>query len=809
MKKFFCKSILLLFISLFISSFVLAQDVNTDNIRTGIINYINEQRTASELNVMLDADAVDKASQDQADYCLATKQATSVQKELKKSNASLRITFYGGIKNGIPLEIVLSEATNAKGKALSDSLILERCIKNLNKSTYRKMFLRPDLYYLGAGLSYDTQTNKVYLCLVMGDINIINNTAAHQKELDKKYRAKSFAMHWLVRRIKCKIFCWFGECDDGTVCGQYDDLKEIYSKVDIDKGFYIKENRLYLKEDFKKYFINTEKNVRTLIEDGNDRLLISIIELSQFPCNTSYNISAGGLMQNGLEIGLRPITLKQLSRKGDLMIDKLPKGFANNFEISISAVKYCNEKVKCEAWSFYDKLVRLKANIKPVVYTDLPLIIDTQATRLVEPYMEYKQLSFRIPFEKNKFDFRTQDISPFIDSMNEPKFTIQNIEITGYSSMEGDSAKNVDLQNKRAASIVKVLEQQQSGSKIKYNVKTGNTWDIFKKQILLTNWYYLADSTPKQVNLRLNRDTFLIHRIEKLLVDERFATIQMKVAFDLKKMNEDEYWVYRFNKAIEKKDIKRALTDQAAMMSLLKEGLMSNNMFQALNIPYEPKYIMLLNNKAVFIQDENQRINKFEELLKLAPDNPYVKFNYLALKLNASADLPEDKRREELQILASLYGSLNTTHIPADVKSTINSRFYTVTHDLKRFKKTETYNSVKALSKSSPLLESITLADYYADLRHFDIAAQILLDHLSILDVNDKPLCKEFCLRVLYYGKVSGIPEFEKEYLQIFRLLQKTNPDIFCELFNQSKVSFKFFENLHIKKMYCDKCQQK
>ena len=51
--------------------------------------------------------------------------------------------------------------------------------------------------------------------------------------------------------------------------------------------------------------------------------------------------------------------------------------------------------------------------------------------------------------------------------------------------------------------------------------------------------------------------------------------------------------------------------------------------------------------------------------------------------------------------------------------------------------------------------------------------------------------------------------KFEKEYLTIFRLLQKTNPDIFCDLFNQSKVSFKFFENLHIKKMYCDKCQQK
>ena len=226
MRKIFYKKHFLVFFSLIISHFVFAQNVNTDTLREGIINYINDQRLSNELNVMLGADALYNSAQDQASYCLATKQATGVQKELKKSNASLRVTFYGGIKNGIPLEIVLSEATNVKGKALSDSLVLTKLIRNLNKTGFRKMFLRPDLYYLGVGISYDSQTNKVYVCLVMGDINIVNNTAAHQKELDKKYKAKTFAFHWLVRRVKCKIFCWFGECDDGTVCGQYDDLKE-------------------------------------------------------------------------------------------------------------------------------------------------------------------------------------------------------------------------------------------------------------------------------------------------------------------------------------------------------------------------------------------------------------------------------------------------------------------------------------------------------------------------------------------------------------------------------------------------------
>ena len=809
MKKVLYRISFLLFVSLIISSPASAQEVNTDTIQAGIFNFINEQRIANGQEAMLTADAVDKAAQDQANYCSEIKQETPLQKELKKSNASLRVTFYGGIKDGVPQEIILAEATNSKGHTLSDEQIIGKLIKKLNKVNFRKIFLRADLYYLGVGTSVDPLTNKIFVCIVMGDINIINNTAAHSKDLDKQYKARTFAFYWWWRRMNCKVNCWFGKCDDGTVCGQYDDLKEIYSKVDIDKGFYIKENKLYLKEDFKKYFITTEKNVRTLIEDNNDRLLVYIIELSQFPCNTSYNISVGSSAQTGLEIGLHPITLAQLSAKGDLMIDKLPKGFSNNFEIGLKAVKYCDEKVKCDVWSFYDKLNRLKPYFKPVAYENLPVVIDTQATRLPEPFMEYKQLSFRIPFEKNKFEYRQDDISPFIDSLNEPNFVIQNIEIVAYSSMEGDSIKNVELQNKRAASIVKILEQQQSGAKIKYTVKTGNSWDIFKKQILLTNWYYLADSTPRQVNARLNRDTLLLHKIENLLVEERFATIQMKVAFDLKKLKEDDYWVYRFNKAIEKKDLKRALSNQAAMINLLQQGKMTNEIFQAIKIPEEPKYISLHNNKAVFIKNDKDRISRFEELRKLSPENPIVKYNFLVLKLNASADLPEDQRREELQILASLYSSINTSVIPTKSRNIINSRFFIITHDAHKSKKPETYNAIKDLSKNSPVLESITLADFYADQKHFDIATQVLLDHINDVDANDKGLCKEYCLRILYYGKASGVPTFEKEYLPIFRLLQKTNPEIFCELFNQSKVSFKFFENLHIKKMYCDNCQQK
>jgi hypothetical protein len=88
------------------------------------------------------------------------------------------------------------------------------------------------------------------------------------------------------------------------------------------------------------------------------------------------------------------------------------------------------------------------------------------------------------------------------------------------------------------------------------------------------------------------------------------------------------------------------------------------------------------------------------------------------------------------------------------------------------------------------------------------IALQVDLDGDSLYLYN-KLLCKEFCLRMLYYGKASKLEAFEKQYQGVFKKLQKTNPEVFCEIFSKSKVSFKFFENLHIKKMYCDACASK
>lgn len=805
-----CLTLLTTILLFFSTQIALSQDVDIDSLNSALLSHINTQRQTGGVEEVLSTQVLENAAQDQANYCAELKAETNTQKELKKSTASLRVTFYGGIKDGVPQEIIFSESVkNSKGIELSTGDLLAKLIKKLDKTAFKKIYTRPDLYYAGIRGSFDPISGKVYFCILFGDINIINNTAAHSKELDKNYTVKTHAFHWWLRRTGCKINCIFGKCDDGTVCNAYDDLKELYSKVDLDKGFYIKDKKLFLREEYKKYFISEDRNTTKLIADKNDRLLIYIIEKSQFPCNTSYNISVGANTQAGLEIGLRPVTLSQLTAKGDLAIDKLPVGFSENFEIGIKVVKYCDEKVKCEVYNFYDKLNRLKPYFTPVSFETLPLLLDTQTAKTPEPFIEVKTLNWTIPFERNKFDYKQADIAPFIDSLSEPKFIIQEIKITAYSSIEGDSVKNAELQQKRAASIVKVLEQQQSGTKIKYTVKQGNAWDIFRKQILLTNYYYLADSNQAYVRQRLNSDTSLLKKVEHLLDQERFATIEMRVAFDLKKLSEEDYWIYRIQKALEKKDLKRALNNQTALIKLYEQGKVKYEKFMALEIPNDKKYIAMLNNKYYYIKDIKEQLSKFEELRNLDPNNPIIKYNYLAIKLNAVNNLTADARREELQILSSLFGQLTATAIPVKLYNTLRSRFHPIVNDNRKSKKAESYSNIKDLSKNSPVLESIFLADYYAEQKRFDLAAQILFDHYNEISNDDAALCKEYCLRMLYYGKASKLEAFDKLYYNVFKKLQATNPAVFCELFDQSKVSFKFFENLHIKKLYCDACGNK
>ncbi|MFN3446910.1 MAG: hypothetical protein ACK44D_14325, partial [Bacteroidia bacterium] len=157
---------------LFIGFTLKAQDVDIDSLNSALFNHINTQRITAGVEDLVLTEVMENTAQDQANYCTQVKAETNTQKELKKSTAALRVNFFGGIKDGVPQEIIFSEVVkNSRGVELSTGELLAKLIKKLDKTAFKKLYTRPDLYYAGVRGSFDPISNKVYFCVIMGDIN--------------------------------------------------------------------------------------------------------------------------------------------------------------------------------------------------------------------------------------------------------------------------------------------------------------------------------------------------------------------------------------------------------------------------------------------------------------------------------------------------------------------------------------------------------------------------------------------------------------------------------------------------------------
>lgn len=75
---------------------------------------------------------------------------------------------------------------------------------------------------------------------------------------------------------------------------------------------------------------------------------------------------------------------------------------------------------------------------------------------------EERFLHFSIPFEQGKSDFTKEDIGPFIKSISDLSYNLDSVHIHAYSSIEGDSVLNRNLQIMRSKNIAAVLKQNQS-----------------------------------------------------------------------------------------------------------------------------------------------------------------------------------------------------------------------------------------------------------------------------------------------------------------------------------------------------------
>ncbi|HTF06192.1 MAG TPA: CAP domain-containing protein [Bacteroidia bacterium] len=139
-----------------------------------------------------------------------------------------------------------------------------------------------------------------------------------------------------------------------------------------------------------------------------------------------------------------------------------------------------------------------------------------------------RERQFTIPFEKNKTEYKYEDIKPFLDSLGSDKITVISAAIQAYASVEGSEEGNRKLQEQRANSIVRAMQSVQKDS-IQTTIVATENWELFDKQVkTIPQFRIFSGKTHAEVKQMLN-DTALNRSLEPWLGLQRRAVVKLTI----------------------------------------------------------------------------------------------------------------------------------------------------------------------------------------------------------------------------------------------------------------------------------------
>lgn len=213
---------------------------------------------------------------------------------------------------------------------------------------------------------------------------------------------------------------------------------------------------------------------------------------------------------------------------GQLVFSKI------NGEMALSLPQLENEIcVPFERYTHFKKLSELSSNlVRAKVYT----------------FKDGKNFTkrFQLSFDKNSSAFNPYEVNEIKGYLSKENISIKRAKIMAYASIEGDSAKNAILQQKRAGVLWKTLDEfkDQNFSK---SVSTSERWSYFYNQLKLDS-ITTFDSLSKQEIKYLFEDKNTQDEYEHLLKGQRKAYLSLQL---YKKYTVDD------KLAILRKDIKK------------------------------------------------------------------------------------------------------------------------------------------------------------------------------------------------------------------------------------------------------------
>lgn len=780
MRKF-----LLSFVVLFFAIVTQAQDNFNMNELPGIlIRELNSFRMKNGLDtfevnqVLIDAAAIDAKAF--AKSAVAKVDPEKVKKNLVKA---------GGTKKG---EEVAMLTPVSKGRDNQKTADVAKVIWTRweNNKKDKEILLKAQYMLIGIKCELQKDGKKIVATAVFGGYDSFNTGAKMKKELAAPFNTKSKKL--LTPDAKsCKT------CDKWK---NYDLLQ---------KGLKVENGKIYLE------YANL-KDLKRILKKTKDGLAVDVVQRAQYE-KADYNIVDNNLLHKGImqkvitkdQVFSKNLIKPDPKAKKKVKINKLrlemgkfdPK-IKGPYELNLIVVQD-GHVCKTVTRSYLEKGDQESS-------TPVGLIPAEESVGLkppFEPKSESSILNFTIPFEKNKSEFKPEDIAPFIKALNEPDFVIDGLYIYAYSSIEGDANSNAKLQRKRAESVTKVLQSMQQ-NKITPSIETKDSWNLFELEMEDGKYADLVKMGKEKAVKKINTDGALLKELEPVLAKQRFAQMVMDVTYDISGDKEQKFTTVSFNRALKANKLPQAYKIMEYAYAKKMDKQYTEDVLDSMKIPNDPKFVNMMNNKAYYdylanssIVDEDDYA-EFKRLEKLDPVNDIVRFNRIFCSIKIDSTLGTKEQQSKMQ-----------QEIDALYKSKINKKLVDGLNIEWQFKIIE---SLDTIDDAEPLIEAcinkikgfynfkeaswqnaLKLAYVFTRGKDYKFSSTVLEPFLKVPNVSEDLLFS-------YISIASHLPEkfYSRTFSDALHKAKEKNPERYCRLFGEPYMSFQVLDNPNAKKDY-------
>jgi hypothetical protein len=708
----------------------------------------------------------------------------TTQKHLKKAGAT---------KRG---EEITMKAPISKGRDNYKTDEVAKVIYNRWENNPKNLAVlsNPKYTLIGINCGLSDDLKKVYVSAVMGGYDITNEGLAHKSELSVPFNTKS-------KKLKGPEAKYCKTCDRWK---NYDVLQ---------KGLYEKNGKIYLK-------YSNAKELRRVLKKAKDGLAVDVVQREQFD-KDGYNIVNNDLYNKGVmnkvvykdKFFKKNLLLKDVEPKKrrkikaiEVEMGKMPQGINGSYELNLIVVQD-GHVCKTITRGYVEN-----GNVESNTPIGLQAAKGTLGIKPpFEPRSESSIINFTIPFEKNKAEFKQEDIEPFIKALNEPDFVIEGLYIYAYSSIEGDSIANGKLQRKRAESVVNVLQGRQA-LKIKPTIETRDSWGLFMLENEDGKYADLVSMGKQKAISKINNDKALQTELEPILAKERFAQIIMDITYDVSGNKEQKFSTVSFNRALKSGNVNQAHKILEYISKKILEGKYSADAMDSCRVEENTSTVAFINNKRYFnylltnsVEDEDDET--FTRLLKIEPSNPILQYNSMFCKINLDSTVGNTDRQAEMQRnIDALYGKLDSNLVNGlniewqfklmealDTLENADAQIEACVNRIKGFYKI----------KDASWQNALKLAYVFGRAKDFRYASTILEPYIGKSEVSSN-------LVFMYISLASHVQEkyYSRSFARALAIAKEREPDRYCKLFGEPYMTFQVLENVDVKKAYNGSCKK-